>query len=161
MSFGTVSFEELLGHCNEVLKKNRNDISDLQDHLYSSSSYIPPRSSWITFFYLFYCFLLIFANFGNKFSFVALVDFDEEAVVDDFSLDTFSPGSSDESKRRDDVEADPLYPLNLIFLNIHYHLISIIVHCYFFLQNFVTRCLRFYKADFWCSYFFGFVFLNI
>nr|GMD86684.1 Angiomotin like [Ipomoea batatas] len=26
MSFGTVSFEELLGHCNEVYKKNQNDL---------------------------------------------------------------------------------------------------------------------------------------
>ncbi|XP_057784700.1 uncharacterized protein LOC131002046 isoform X1 [Salvia miltiorrhiza] len=78
MSFATVSFEELLGHCNEVLKKNRNDISDLQDHLYSSSNYIPP------------------------------LDFDEEAEVDDFSLDTFSPGSGVELKRSDDVEDDPL-----------------------------------------------------
>lgn len=78
MSFATVSFEELLGHCNEVLKKNQNDISDLQDHLYSSSSYIPP------------------------------LDFDEEGVVEDFSLDDFSPGSGDELKRIDDVEDDQL-----------------------------------------------------
>ncbi|KAL3628116.1 hypothetical protein CASFOL_027162 [Castilleja foliolosa] len=52
MSFATVSFEELLGHCSEVLKKNQNDIYALQDHLRSSSNYIPP------------------------------VDFDEENVVD-------------------------------------------------------------------------------
>ncbi|XP_019153604.1 PREDICTED: uncharacterized protein LOC109150156 isoform X1 [Ipomoea nil] len=36
MSFGTVSFEELLGHCNEVYKKNQNDLLSLQDHLRSS-----------------------------------------------------------------------------------------------------------------------------
>ncbi|RAL44654.1 hypothetical protein DM860_003413 [Cuscuta australis] len=35
MSFGTVSFEELLGHCNEVYKKNQNQLSSLQDHLCS------------------------------------------------------------------------------------------------------------------------------
>nr|GLL46060.1 hypothetical protein DM860_003413 [Ipomoea trifida] len=35
MSFGTVSFEELLGHCNEVYKKNQNDLLSLQDHLRS------------------------------------------------------------------------------------------------------------------------------
>nr|GMD83353.1 Angiomotin like [Ipomoea batatas] len=35
MSFGTVSFEELLGHCNEVYKKNQNDLLFLQDHLRS------------------------------------------------------------------------------------------------------------------------------
>ncbi|XP_042047585.1 uncharacterized protein LOC121793618 [Salvia splendens] len=74
MSFATVSFEELLGHCNEVLKKNRNGISDLQDHLCSSSNYIAP------------------------------LDFDEEAVVDD----TFSSESGDELRRSDDVEDDPL-----------------------------------------------------
>ena len=33
MTFGTVSFEELLGHCNEVYKKNQSDLSQLQDHL--------------------------------------------------------------------------------------------------------------------------------
>uniref|UniRef100_A0A2N9HL00 Integrase catalytic domain-containing protein n=1 Tax=Fagus sylvatica TaxID=28930 RepID=A0A2N9HL00_FAGSY len=33
MTFGTVSFEELLGHCNEVYKKNQTDLSQLQDHL--------------------------------------------------------------------------------------------------------------------------------
>lgn len=43
MSFATVSFEELLGHCNEVLKKNQSDIIALQDHLRSFSNYIPPR----------------------------------------------------------------------------------------------------------------------
>lgn len=43
-----------------------------------------------------------------------LVDFDEEGVVEDFSLDDFSPGSGDELKRIDDVDDDQLYPLNLI-----------------------------------------------
>ncbi|CAK9159421.1 unnamed protein product [Ilex paraguariensis] len=33
MSFGTVSFEELLGHCNEVYKKNQSDIVELGDRL--------------------------------------------------------------------------------------------------------------------------------
>ncbi|KAI8562798.1 hypothetical protein RHMOL_Rhmol03G0063200 [Rhododendron molle] len=33
MSFGTVSFEELLGYCNEVYKKNQSDLSELEDHL--------------------------------------------------------------------------------------------------------------------------------
>ncbi|CAA3015817.1 Hypothetical predicted protein [Olea europaea subsp. europaea] len=42
MSFGTVSFEELLGHCNEVLKNTQNDVSVLEDHLRSSFNYIPP-----------------------------------------------------------------------------------------------------------------------
>ncbi|KAL2503260.1 hypothetical protein Fot_37108 [Forsythia ovata] len=42
MSFGTVSFEELLGHCTEVLKNNQNETSVLQDHLRSSCNYIPP-----------------------------------------------------------------------------------------------------------------------
>ncbi|KAH6762098.1 hypothetical protein C2S52_019531 [Perilla frutescens var. hirtella] len=83
MSFATVSFEELLGHCNEVLKKNRNDISDLQDHLYSSSNYIPRR------------------------------------VVDDYSLDNFSPGSGDGLKRSDDIdlEEDPLLDDSLSLKN--------------------------------------------
>ncbi|KAI4365418.1 hypothetical protein MLD38_021403 [Melastoma candidum] len=40
MSFGTVSFEELLGHCNEVLKKNDADISHVVDSL-RSSGYLP------------------------------------------------------------------------------------------------------------------------
>ncbi|XP_015577812.1 uncharacterized protein LOC8259816 isoform X2 [Ricinus communis] len=41
MSFGTVSFEELLGHCNEVYKKNDNDLFQLQQHLISFG-YVPP-----------------------------------------------------------------------------------------------------------------------
>ena len=30
MTFGTVSFEELLGHCNEVYKKNQSDLAELE-----------------------------------------------------------------------------------------------------------------------------------
>ncbi|KAM3738158.1 hypothetical protein ACB098_09G111800 [Castanea mollissima] len=30
MTFATVSFEELLGHCNEVYKKNQSDLTDLE-----------------------------------------------------------------------------------------------------------------------------------
>ncbi|XP_076949945.1 uncharacterized protein LOC143622774 [Bidens hawaiensis] len=33
MTFDTVSFEELLGHCNEIYKKNQNDIIELEDRL--------------------------------------------------------------------------------------------------------------------------------
>lgn len=40
MSFGTVSFEELLGHCNEVYKKNQADLVSLEDRL-KSFGYIP------------------------------------------------------------------------------------------------------------------------
>uniref|UniRef100_M1D436 Uncharacterized protein n=1 Tax=Solanum tuberosum TaxID=4113 RepID=M1D436_SOLTU len=35
MSCGTVSFEELLGHCNEVFKKNQTDLLSLQDRLHN------------------------------------------------------------------------------------------------------------------------------
>ncbi|KAJ1390681.1 hypothetical protein SESBI_37278 [Sesbania bispinosa] len=35
MSFGTVSFEELLGHCNELYKKNHTDLLELEDRLKS------------------------------------------------------------------------------------------------------------------------------
>ncbi|PKI32804.1 hypothetical protein CRG98_046797 [Punica granatum] len=35
MSFGTVSFEELLGHCNEVFKMNQNALIELEDRLRS------------------------------------------------------------------------------------------------------------------------------
>ncbi|GAB4834113.1 hypothetical protein Ancab_032373 [Ancistrocladus abbreviatus] len=35
MSFGTVSFEELLGHCNEVYKKNQSDLVQLHYRLES------------------------------------------------------------------------------------------------------------------------------
>ncbi|XP_062167793.1 uncharacterized protein LOC133873992 [Alnus glutinosa] len=41
MTFGTVSFEELLGHCNEVYKKNQSDLALLQDHLQSFGYHIP------------------------------------------------------------------------------------------------------------------------
>ncbi|KAL0374735.1 UNVERIFIED_CONTAM: hypothetical protein Sradi_3389200 [Sesamum radiatum] len=77
MSFATVSFEELLGHCNEVLKKNQNDICALQDHLRSSSSYIPP------------------------------LDFDEDDVVNDFALDNVSWGSDNLELKSDIAEEDP------------------------------------------------------
>ncbi|KAJ6864619.1 hypothetical protein NC651_035240 [Populus alba x Populus x berolinensis] len=40
MSFGTVSFEELLGHCNEVYKNSENRILDIQDRL-RSFGYVP------------------------------------------------------------------------------------------------------------------------
>ncbi|KAK1263569.1 hypothetical protein QJS04_geneDACA009412 [Acorus gramineus] len=33
MAFGTVSFEELLGHCNEVYKKNQSDLSEVEQRL--------------------------------------------------------------------------------------------------------------------------------
>lgn len=42
MSFDTVSFEELLGHCNEVYKKNNADLLDLEDQL-RSFGYIPGK----------------------------------------------------------------------------------------------------------------------
>ncbi|KAJ4705473.1 Methyl-CpG-binding domain protein 4 [Melia azedarach] len=40
MSFGTVSFEELLGHCNEVYKSNQTHLLQLQDRL-KSFGYLP------------------------------------------------------------------------------------------------------------------------
>ncbi|XP_030512524.2 uncharacterized protein LOC115726681 isoform X1 [Rhodamnia argentea] len=40
MSFGTVSFEELLGHCNEVFKKNQSDLAQLEERL-KSFGYVP------------------------------------------------------------------------------------------------------------------------
>ncbi|KDP21927.1 hypothetical protein JCGZ_03065 [Jatropha curcas] len=40
MSFGTVSFEELLGHCSEVYKKNQSDLLQLEDRL-KSFGYVP------------------------------------------------------------------------------------------------------------------------
>lgn len=33
MSFGTVSFEELLGHCYQIFNKNQSDLLDLEDRL--------------------------------------------------------------------------------------------------------------------------------
>ncbi|XP_020091756.1 uncharacterized protein LOC109712554 isoform X2 [Ananas comosus] len=40
MALGTVSFEELLGHCNEVYKINLKYISDLEDR-FASFGYVP------------------------------------------------------------------------------------------------------------------------
>ncbi|KAG8376853.1 hypothetical protein BUALT_Bualt09G0107100 [Buddleja alternifolia] len=88
MSFATVSFEELLGHCNEVLKKNQHDILALQDHLHSKSNYIAP------------------------------LDFDEEDILDDSALDDFSPGSGElESKSNCIAEEDPLLDDSLSLKN--------------------------------------------
>ncbi|KAL0338746.1 UNVERIFIED_CONTAM: hypothetical protein Sangu_1396700 [Sesamum angustifolium] len=95
MSFATVSFEELLGHCNEVLKKNQNDICALQDHLRSSSNYIP--HVW---FYLF-----------------LLVDFEEDDVVNDFALDNVSLGSDSLELKSDVADDDPLLDDSLSLKN--------------------------------------------
>ncbi|KAL9153681.1 hypothetical protein ABFS82_10G065600 [Erythranthe guttata] len=78
MSFATVSFEELLGHCNEVLKKNQNDIFALQEHLRSSSNYIPP------------------------------LDFDEDDALEDSVLDNFSTGSSNDVAEDDTLLDDTM-----------------------------------------------------
>lgn len=40
MSFGTVSFEELLGHCSEVYKNNQTNLLELQDRL-KGFGYVP------------------------------------------------------------------------------------------------------------------------
>ncbi|KAK9090159.1 hypothetical protein Sjap_023336 [Stephania japonica] len=40
MAFGTVSFEELLGHCNEVYKKNESDLVEIEDRL-AGFGYVP------------------------------------------------------------------------------------------------------------------------
>lgn len=40
MSFATVSFEELLGHCNEVYKNNQTHLLELQDRL-KDFNYVP------------------------------------------------------------------------------------------------------------------------
>ncbi|RZC82710.1 hypothetical protein C5167_045496 [Papaver somniferum] len=40
MAFDTVSFEELLGHCNELYKKNQDDLIELEDR-FKSFGYIP------------------------------------------------------------------------------------------------------------------------
>ncbi|KAF8096497.1 hypothetical protein N665_0307s0027 [Sinapis alba] len=40
MSFGTVSFEELLGHCNQIYKSNQEELLNLQDRL-TDFGYVP------------------------------------------------------------------------------------------------------------------------
>ncbi|KAF7804192.1 hypothetical protein G2W53_043303 [Senna tora] len=40
MSFGTVSFEELLGHCNELYKKNQTGLIELEERL-RNYGYVP------------------------------------------------------------------------------------------------------------------------
>lgn len=40
MSFGTVSFEELLGHCNQIYKSNQEELLNLQDRL-ADFGYVP------------------------------------------------------------------------------------------------------------------------
>ncbi|XP_056158784.1 uncharacterized protein LOC115666419 isoform X4 [Syzygium oleosum] len=46
MSFGTVSFEELLGHCNEVFKKNQSDLAQLEERL-KSFGYVPANGKTV------------------------------------------------------------------------------------------------------------------
>ncbi|PIA59790.1 hypothetical protein AQUCO_00400586v1 [Aquilegia coerulea] len=40
MAFGTVSFEELLGHCNELYKKNQTDLLQIEDR-FKDFGYVP------------------------------------------------------------------------------------------------------------------------
>lgn len=40
MSFGTISFEELLGHCSELYNKNQTDLTQLEDR-FKQFGYIP------------------------------------------------------------------------------------------------------------------------
>ncbi|EHA8587263.1 hypothetical protein COCNU_scaffold001721G000020 [Cocos nucifera] len=60
MAFGTVSFEELLGHCNEVYKTNQKYISDLQD-LMHPFGYVP--GIHLNYFLLLIKFLAVSAAF--------------------------------------------------------------------------------------------------
>ncbi|KAF6150161.1 hypothetical protein GIB67_023116, partial [Kingdonia uniflora] len=43
MAFGTVSFEELLGNCNELYKNNEGHLVEIEDHL-KNFGYIPNAS---------------------------------------------------------------------------------------------------------------------
>lgn len=52
MVFGTVSFEELLGHCNEVLKINQKYISNIEDQI-SHFGYVPGKWASISIVVLF------------------------------------------------------------------------------------------------------------
>ncbi|XP_073274058.1 uncharacterized protein [Primulina huaijiensis] len=89
MTFGTVSFEELLGHCNEVLKKNQSDLLALHDHLGSSSNYNPS------------------------------LHLDEDFDVEDCDLDNFSTGSEDLGLKKSYLveEDDPLFDDSLSLIN--------------------------------------------
>lgn len=58
MSFGTVSFEELLGHCNQIYKNNQEDLMHLQDRLIDFG-YVPGT--------LFFLFLISFVDFKLRF----------------------------------------------------------------------------------------------
>ena len=48
MSFGTVSFEELLGHCYHIFNKNQTDILDLEDRL-KPLGYLRRMNNFITY----------------------------------------------------------------------------------------------------------------
>ncbi|XP_051150506.1 uncharacterized protein LOC127264940 [Andrographis paniculata] len=88
MAFATVSFEELLGHCTEVLKKNQSDIYAIEDHLRTAFNYIPP------------------------------LNFDEEDDLDSNALGAFSPGSQSlESNNEAYAEQDALFDDSLSLKN--------------------------------------------
>lgn len=67
MSFGTVSFEELLGHCNEVYKNSENRILDIQDRL-RSFGYVPAGT--FIFYSVYYLCLSLQEITKNKFFFL-------------------------------------------------------------------------------------------
>lgn len=96
----TVSFQELLGHCNELYKINQTDMVQLEDRL-KSYGYVPgifKNSNSVTIF--FFCLVVIFClNFDcNSFRFMDLaLDIAEEdevsemySQVSDDKLDSLS-----------------------------------------------------------------------
>ncbi|KAK1287444.1 hypothetical protein QJS10_CPB19g01240 [Acorus calamus] len=83
MAFGTVSFEELLGHCNEVYKKNQSDLAEVEQRLEELG-------------------FEILMDGGDE-----VLDVEDEV---DFAL-TYHGTASPASVIKKRFEEDPLYPL--------------------------------------------------
>lgn len=100
MSFGTVSFEELLGHCSQIYKNNQDDLLHLQDRL-TDFGYVPGTS---------FVFFFPFVDFKLRFFYQIFVLFlDLEIEIDEGRGDKESGfgafGHEDSKHSNDDLDS--------------------------------------------------------
>lgn len=113
MSFGTVSFEELLGHCNQIYKSNQEELLNLQDRL-ADFGYVPGNTLIKTLFFSFSFFDLKGEIFGTLGVEIDEEESDSGAIVHDDDEDTESPSFQCSLMKRFDEE--DLYPFCTMLL---------------------------------------------
>lgn len=101
MSFGTVSFEELLGHCNQIYKSNQEELLNLQDRL-ADFGYVPGKL-FMNFLRLFFL-LCLFLDLKVRFLDIG-VEIDEGR---DEECEFGAIGHEDSKHSNDDLESPSL-----------------------------------------------------